>query len=175
MSTSASINAWATPDPATHTPHAALTVYETDELPETHDAIDAEGTSSANGGAPAHGKAAKRYGIAAAACALFALIYAQFSHGVYSPFMTFMFAIPLIGGFVPSVALALLKAKPLPRLSRQAWALTLASATVASCLRGIFDIAGTASPYLPIYLVAALLFAVIALVGIIHGRQAGRG
>ena len=38
------------------------------------------------------------YAIAAVGCVVFALVYAQFSHGVHSPFMTFMFAIPLLGG-----------------------------------------------------------------------------
>ena len=36
----------------------------------------------------------RHYAIASIGCAVFALIYAQFSHGVHSPFMTFMFAIP---------------------------------------------------------------------------------
>ena len=113
----------------------------------------------------AHLKVALHYAIAAAGCALFALIYAQFSHEVYSPFMTFMFAIPLIGGALPALCLALAKSNPLPRATRQAWGLALASLTVASCLRGIFDIAGTASPYLPAYLAAAVICAIAAVYG----------
>ena len=93
---------------------------------------------------------------------MFALIYAQFSHEVYSPFMTFMFAIPLIGGALPSLCLALARSNPLPRATRQAWALALAALTVASCLRGIFEIAGTASPYLPVYLATAVICALAA-------------
>jgi hypothetical protein len=53
----------------------------------------AECAEGARGGQ--HAKTALRYLVAAMACALFALIYAQFSHGVHSPSMTFMFAIPL--------------------------------------------------------------------------------
>ena len=111
-----------------------------------------------------HLKAAKRYLVATIGCVAFALIYAQFSHGVYSPFMTFMFAIPLVGGALVSVALYLARAQELSRASRHAWALAIASLTVASCLRGVFDIAGTASPYLPIYLGAAAVFALVAAV-----------
>lgn len=111
----------------------------------------------------AHLKTALHYAIAAAGCALFALIYAQFSHEVYSPFMTFMFGIPLVGGALPALCLALSKAQPLPRMTRQSWALALAALTVASCLRGIFDIAGTASPYLMAYPVFATICAIAAV------------
>ena len=115
-------------------------------------------------------KIGRRYIVAAAGCALFALIYAQFSHGVHSPFMTFMFAIPLVGGAIPALALAAMKAHPLPRVARQSWALSLASLTVASCLRGIFDIAGTSSPYLAVYLVLAVAFALVALIALVWKR-----
>lgn len=112
---------------------------------------------------PSHGKAALHYAIAAGACVFFALVYAQFSHGVYSPFMTFMFAIPLVGGVLPALGLSLAKARPAPRIARQAWALAIASLTIASCLQGIFEIAGTGSPYLAAYLVIAIVLAVVAL------------
>ena len=119
-----------------------------------------------------HLKIALRYAIAAAGCILFALIYAQFSHEVHSPFMTFMFSIPLVGGALPALCLALSNAKPLPRATRQSWALALAALTVASCLRGIFDIAGTASPYLAIYLVFAVICAIAATVTCARKRHA---
>lgn len=108
-------------------------------------------------------KIAKRYAIAALGCAAFALIYAQFSHGVHSPFMTFMFAIPLVGGAAIAVGSSIAHVD-LPRGTRQAWALAIASLTVASCLRGVFDIAGTASPLLVVYLIAAVVFAVSGIV-----------
>ena len=108
-------------------------------------------------------KAALRYLAAAAGCALFAIVYAQFSHGVFSPFMTFMFAIPLLGGAVPALVCYLAGARPLPRISRQAWALAIACITVASCLRGIFEIAGTSSALLWAYPPVALALAALAL------------
>ena len=108
-------------------------------------------------------KIAKRYAIAALGCAVFALIYAQFSHGVHSPFMTFMFAIPLVGGAAIAIGSSIAHVD-LPRGTRQAWALAIASLTVASCLRGVFDIAGTASPLLVVYLIAAGAFAVSGIV-----------
>ena len=115
-------------------------------------------------------KLAKRYAIAAIGCAAFALIYAQFSHGVHSPFMTFMFAIPLVGGAAIALGSGLAHVEP-PRKTRQAWALAIASLTVASCLRGIFEIAGTASPLLPAYLVAAAIFAAIGFANEFLGQS----
>ena len=118
-----------------------------------------------------HLRAAKRYAIAALGCALFAFIYAQFSHGVYSPFMTFMFAIPLMGGTAVALGLHFARVRELPRAARQAWALALASLTIASCLRGVFDIAGTASPLLVGYLAAAAVFAIVAAFFVIRSRR----
>jgi hypothetical protein len=113
---------------------------------------------------PSHARIALRYLAAVAGCIAFNLIYAQFAHGVSSVFMTFMFAIPLVAGVVPAFAMHLVDARSLPLRCRQAWALAIACLTVASCLHGVFDIAGTASPWLFAYLVAAALFAVIAMV-----------
>ena len=113
-------------------------------------------------GSPSHATIARRYLVAALGCALFAFIYAQFSHGVYSPFMTFMFAIPLLGGSAVATALEFAKARPVPLLARQCWALALAALTIGSCLRGIFEIAGTSSPYLIAYPAIAAAFATAA-------------
>ena len=118
--------------------------------------------------------AARRYAIASIGCVAFALIYAQFSHDVYSPFMSFMFAIPLVGGMCVMLALYLAKAHPLPRATRQAWALALATLTVGSCLNGIFEIAGTASRYVVIYPIAAGLFALMALAALIRAHRSRR-
>jgi len=107
---------------------------------------------------------AARYGIAALGCMAFNFIYAQFAHGISSAFMTFMFLIPLVAGAVPALALRAAKARPVPRATRQAWALAIACLTIASCLHGVFDIAGTSSAWLFAYLAAAIAFAVVAII-----------
>ena len=107
---------------------------------------------------------ALRYAVATAGCIAFNFIYAQFAHGVASPFMTFMFAIPLAMGVLPALGLQLTKARPVPVAARQFWGLAVACLTVASCLHGVFDIAGTASPYLPAYVAAAGIFVIAAVV-----------
>ena len=121
-------------------------------------------------------KIAFRYGIAAVGCIVFNFIYAQFAHGVSSNFMTFMFAIPLCLGVLPALVAWFVKARPVPVTARQSWGLSIACLTVASCLHGIFDIAGTASPYLPAYVAAALLLAVVGIVFTIraHGNSGRR-
>ena len=106
---------------------------------------------------------ARNYVIAAIGCAAFALIYAQFSHGVHSVFMTYMFAIPLLCGALPAVALHVTKFKRRSRTARQAWAFGVASLTIGSCLKGIFDIAGTASHLVVVYAFIAGLCAILAL------------
>ena len=106
--------------------------------------------------------AAVRYAIAAAGCLAFALIYAQFSHGVHSPFMSYMFLIPLLAGAGVAGVLGVLR-KNVSALARQLWALGIAVFTVASTLRGIFEIAGTASPWLWAYVVAGAALAIAAV------------
>ena len=87
--------------------------------------------------------------------------------------MTYMFAIPLVGGALPALVMHIARARSLPVASRQSWALALASLTIASCLRGVFDIAGTSSVYLIAYLVAAAVFAAFALVRLVRSRWGG--
>ena len=118
-----------------------------------------------------HAKTALRYLVAAMACALFALIYAQFSHGVHSPFMTFMFAIPLLGGALPALVGHLGKMGETPTVTRQAWALALAALTVGSCLQGVFDIAGTDSAFIIAYPIAAVAFAAVAFAAAVRARR----
>lgn len=61
--------------------------------------------------------------------------------------MTLLFAWPLVLGFVPSLILALVPALIEPTdLTKVLYHTGLASVTVSSLLRGIFEIAGTSSP-----------------------------
>jgi len=85
-------------------------------------------------------------------------IYAQFSHGVRSAAMTLMFLYPLLGGAVFYFTLGLI----VPRISdRRNYRLyyniynsSIAVLTVGSLLKGILDIAGTASGYVLLFQVA---------------------
>lgn len=81
-------------------------------------------------------------------CLVFFLIYDRFSHGVRSPYMTWLFLWPLVLGLLPSLVLQLFVRLPRQRrLSADLYHPGVAAVTVSSLLRGVFDIAGTASDY----------------------------
>ncbi len=81
-------------------------------------------------------------------CLITFLIYNQFSHGVTSPFMTWLFGWPLLLGVIPYAILAIIPANLYPeRLAFNIYNTGVASLTVSSLLKGIFDIAGNSSIY----------------------------
>ncbi|MDO4543702.1 MAG: hypothetical protein Q4C01_04030 [Clostridia bacterium] len=91
-------------------------------------------------------------------CLMFYLVYNTFAHGVSSPFMSLLFLWPLILGFLPYTLLCIFPAVRAPRrIGSNLYHAGLASLIVSSCLRGVFEIAGTTSIY------QALLMAVGAV------------
>ncbi|MEE0955883.1 MAG: hypothetical protein U0L49_08760 [Eubacterium sp.] len=87
----------------------------------------------------------------AAFCLVFSFIYHLFSHGVSSPYMTFLFLWPMALGAVPAFLAwgaegAFPKVVPGPT-AWFTWCEGVETLTMASLLRGIFEIAGTASVY----------------------------
>lgn len=81
-------------------------------------------------------------------CLLFFLLYDQFSHDVHSPYMTNLFAWPLVLGLLPELVFLLLPTLRQPGTwAKNLYHAGVAALTVSSTLRGIFDIAGTASDY----------------------------
>ena len=89
-------------------------------------------------------KAARNYLLAALFCAFFGAVYETFSHGVYSPFMLYAFAFPLILGTLPAIMIGLRSGAPL-RVCEKLWAAGVATLTVGSLFQGILDIYGTSS------------------------------
>lgn len=102
-------------------------------------------------------------------CFVFFLIYDRFSHGVRSPYMTFLFVWPLVLGLVPSLFVRCFpRFRAKGAFSGNLWHAGVAAVTVSSMLRGVFEIAGTASIYqawLMRFGVAMLLGGAIAYVG----------
>ncbi len=81
-------------------------------------------------------------------CLLFSYVYSLFSHGVSSPHMTFLFAYPLVFGVLAGLMLYGFEKKSADYF----WASHLyhtgvTALILGSLLRGVFDIAGTASIY----------------------------
>ena len=91
-------------------------------------------------------------------CFIFYLIYNVFSHGVHSPFMTYMFAWPLFLVGVPAGLLYWIDALPGPSLLASLfWNTGTAALTVSSLLRGIFEIAGNSSVYQHMMMIAGFI------------------
>lgn len=95
-------------------------------------------------------------------CLLIYLVYNHFSHGVHSPYMTYLFAWPLILGALPSLLLTIrerafrrhacasktaARRQDEPVIAAGLYRTGLAAVTVSSLLRGILEIAGTSSVY----------------------------
>lgn len=115
------------------------------------------------------GKTALVYLVVAVFCVIFDRVYALYGHGVYSAAMSLMFLYPLAGG---TAVFALLwglvpDAERIRRrtLFYNSYNSGIAALTVASALRGVFDIAGTSSPYLPVMIVSGALFCAFGLAG----------
>lgn len=96
---------------------------------------------------------------AAAFTLLFGTVYEQFSHGVFSWHMAFLFVFPLIGGALPYTVAAILRGVPEPgSLTSCLWNSGIAALTVGSCVQGVLEIYGTTSPYLPLFYVVGGVF-----------------
>ena len=121
-------------------------------------------------------RAALTYLAVSAFCGFFAAVYEHFSHGVYSPFMIGLFAVPLLFGLLPLGWLLFSKGGAPGRLPRQLWGSAAAALTVGVCLRGVFDIYGTTVALVSVYWWAGGLLAGAALVSWLmsRGRTAAR-
>lgn len=109
-------------------------------------------------------RSARPYLVFAALCAVFGIVYEYFSHGVYSPFMLFMFVFPLLGAAAP-LALSAMDGRRLPnRTERSLWGTGVATLAVGSGLRGVFDIYGTTVPAVGFYWLAGAALALSAAV-----------
>ena len=113
---------------------------------------------------------------AAAFCFLVAQVYGLYGHGVTSPAMTWMFLYPLLGGTLAFLLLRLIKpaAADTPQypVAYNLYNSGIATLTVGSLLKGIFDIAGTSSPYTILFSVVGGLLAAAGAAGFLVG--AGR-
>ncbi len=85
-------------------------------------------------------------------CAFFGAVYEHFSHEVYSGYMIYAFAFPLVGGALPFLSMALFKCPTLPdRIAFHLYNAGIASVTVGSIMEGVLAIYGTTNDLLKIY------------------------
>lgn len=101
----------------------------------------------------------------------FAGIYEYFSHQVYSGYMIFAFTIPLVGGAIPFLMIALLGKQFPGRVAANSYNSGIAALTIGSIMRGVLDIYGTTNNLTDVYwLVGGGLGAVGSLTYILSGE-----
>ncbi len=77
-------------------------------------------------------------------CILFGAVYEIYSHEVYSYYMLYAFAFPLVGGTLVFSVLSFVKLARYPNaVSRNLYNSGIATLTVGSIVRGVLDIYGT--------------------------------
>ena len=107
-------------------------------------------------------RTSKVYLAATVFCALFGAVYERFGHGVYSYFMIYAFALPLLLGLLPALLFCTAKGEIVSsRKGRRYWNAGVATLTVGFLFKGALDIYGTDSPFFTVYIIAgaALLLA----------------
>lgn len=101
-------------------------------------------------------------------CIIFDRVYAMFGHGIRSDSMSFMFLYPLVGGallftmlrlFIPQAA-----GYRYYRLFFNLYNSGIAALTVKSMLEGIFEVAGTSSPYMIVFTVCGWMMIITGLI-----------
>ncbi len=110
---------------------------------------------------------------AAAFLAFFGAVYEHFSHEVYSYYMIYAFAVPLLLGALPFGILAL-KDKTPDRAFVDLWNSAVAAFAVGSVFRGVLDIYGTTNRLIIVYPIAGAVLAVSALLACVFRRRAPR-
>ena len=90
------------------------------------------------------------YLLATVCCALFGAVYELFSHEVYSYFMIYAFAFPLLLGAVPFFLIQN-RGKPFPGGTADLIHAGVAALTVGSFLQGVLEIYGTGNPLTAVY------------------------
>mgnify|MGYP006988895184 CR=1 FL=1 len=84
-------------------------------------------------------------------CATFGAIYEHFSHGVYSYYMIYAFALPLLLYVLPNILLLFFGKREIPEYSRLLWNFGLTTLTVGCIMQGVLVIYGTGNRLMLLY------------------------
>ena len=99
-------------------------------------------------------------------CLLFGAVYERFSHEVYSGFMLYAFAIPLIGGTLLCFLLDQYSKNWMPGcLIRNLYNSGIATFTVGCVFQGVLEIYGTTNKLIMVDWVVGACFIALAAVG----------
>lgn len=97
-------------------------------------------------------KTAFNYLLVSIFCAFFGAVYERFSHEVYSYYMLYAFAFPLVGGALPFFTIAMGFLKKHPSIwSRTLYHCGIATLTIGSILCGVLYIYGTTNRLTAVY------------------------
>lgn len=94
--------------------------------------------------------------------ALFGAIYEVFSHEVYSYFMLYAFAIPLLMGVLPYSILLIMEKYP-DRKFLNLWNTAIATFSVGSVFAGVLAIYGTTNSLIIVYPIAGAVLVLLSL------------
>ncbi len=109
-------------------------------------------TSDINQNAKKASKTSFIYLVISIFCLLLGAVYEKFSHEVYSFYMIYAFAFPLVGGALLFCILGFVGPEKYPRsLARNLYHSGIATLTVGSFLQGILDIYGTTNALINYY------------------------
>lgn len=104
--------------------------------------------------------------------ALFGAVYELFSHEVYSYFMIYAFAVPLMLGVLPYTLLLISRKHP-GRAALNLWNAGIAVLSVGCAFRGVLDIYGTTNSLTVVYPAAGSLLLASGLIAWIAGIKKG--
>lgn len=101
---------------------------------------------------------------------IFGQIYEYFSHGVYSSYMMFVFLIPFIGLFIPSLLNNLILKRKITDNVTLPWKCGIATLTVGTIYKGVLEIYGTSGTFEQVYLIIGSLLCIIATIVLVTAR-----
>ncbi len=107
---------------------------------------------------------------AAVFLAVFGAIYEHFSHEVYSYFMIYAFAIPLLLGAVP-YGIMVSKGTYISDLTLSLWNCAIAAFSVGCLFKGALDIYGTTNRLIFVYPAVGILLGVSAVISFARHYQ----
>ena len=98
-------------------------------------------------------------------CALFGGVYELFSHGIYSYYMLYAFAFPLVLGALPFLIIGRFIPRAYPSHTAQGFHHSaIATATVGSVVMGVLEIYGTTNRLTDIYIYASGILLVVGII-----------
>ena len=117
-------------------------------------------------------RAARNYVLIAIGLAAFGAVYEHFSFGVYSNYMVYGFAVPLLLGALPALLFACSKRPPMiSNLAKKLWRDGIAVLTVGSLFTGVIKIYGTDSNLCYVYAGAGVALLLAAACVALFARQ----